>query len=187
MLKSGSPTGPARQLALAVRAISSVEISKPELVIMKPFLPALFALLCILCRPTLALPAKRWKPESWSLAEAKSALVQTGSYECLAFLAVLVSQASPLPAIRMSARLCSDSDHPPLCHTFYRLILGNKTLWNSLFTPRPRAFLSQQCDVQRVAGVLLGVTRSTNSPELCLYPQEQRRCLCGRLCTQHWR
>src|SRR5271155_2135580 len=93
---------------------------------MKPCLPALFALLCILCHPTSALPAKRWEPESCSLAEAKSALVRTGSYECLAFLAVLVSQASLLPAVRMSARLCSDSDHSPLCCTFYRLILGKQ-------------------------------------------------------------
>lgn len=26
----------------------------------------------------------------------------------------------------MSARLCSDSDHSPLCYTFYRLILGKQ-------------------------------------------------------------
>jgi hypothetical protein len=76
---------------------------------MKLFLPASFALLCILCHPTSALPAKRWEPESCSLAEAKFTLVQTGSYECLAFLAVLVSQASLPPPIRMSTRLCSDS------------------------------------------------------------------------------
>lgn len=57
------------------------------------------------------------------------------------------------------------------------LFWENKTGWSSLFTPRPRAFLFRQCDVKCVVGVLLGVTRSPNSPEMCLYPQEQRRCL----------
>ena len=67
------------------------------------------------------------------------------------------------------------------------LFWENQTVWSSLLTPWPRAFLSRQYGIQRVADVLLGVTRGPNSPELCLYPQEQRRCLCGRLCTQHWR
>jgi hypothetical protein len=57
------------------------------------------------------------------------------------------------------------------------LFWENKTVWSSLFTPRPRAFLFRQCDVKCVVGVLLDVTRSPNSPEMCLYPQEQRRCL----------